>query len=71
MQEKGRRQSKMKQNHLKSINHKKVGLSSGAKMKVSVAITNYFGESIKTIFSEKMIASFWVTKGTVKIVIKR
>ena len=56
---------------MKNIDHKKIGLSSGAKVFTNKSMRGYYKlfrmKYKKIIFLEKKIASFWVANGTVII----
>ena len=61
---------KLNKKKLKSIDHRKIGLSSGTKVFINESLRRYYKllwSKCKKLFLEKNIASFWVTNGTVKI----
>ena len=61
---------KLNKKKLKTIVHRKIGLSSGTKVLINESLCGnckLLWSKCKKLFLEKNIASFWVTNGTVKI----
>ena len=61
---------KLNKKKLKSIDHRKIGLSFGTKVFINQSLCGYYKllwSKCKKLFLEKKIASFWFRNGTVKI----